>query len=272
MSDIVEALGAVPVTPAPLIATYPQFCETAIPAGCEATRAYRGYIRPFSDDATARRVLRALTANKALSVASGRLDSEAIGLPHHPLEDYLLNMAEPCTVVVLEFDGKEHPRAYLVDPPLIRRLSTNAHLRWDKSLLIEGRRTPALCIYSGNLFKYDPSYERLSQFLNQLSTYLAKHLIFLRTRTLHTLQKDGTLRPRKRRKPWEPVKLGTLPATPLLGPQYSIRQLPHVRPGAHGLVVPSPSGTCAARSMLFRSSSDREFVAILTRWRHSFAL
>ena len=139
MSNTIDALSAVPAIPAPLVDNYPQFSETSIPAGCDAIRALRGYIRPFSDDETARRVLRALKANEPITVSSGRLDSKAKGLPFHSLEDYLVDMAEPCTVVILEFPGKEHPRAYLIDPPLIRRASANAHLRVDKTLTIEAK-------------------------------------------------------------------------------------------------------------------------------------
>jgi len=206
----ISAIVTAPAQPAPPIPTYPQFFGTTIPEGSEAVRAYRGYIRPFSDDATARRVLRAITAEQSLDVAAGRLDSEAQGLPLHPLEAYLDDMTEPCTVVVLEFSGRRHPRAFLVEPLPIRGISGSQHIWWDKTELIDGTKTPELCIYSGNLFKYDPSVEHLPQFLNQLSTYLAKHLIFLRTRMLHTRQKDGTLRRASYRKPWQQINLGLL--------------------------------------------------------------
>jgi hypothetical protein len=201
----------VPDLQAPPIFHYPQFAETNIPTGSGAVRAYRGFIRPFSDDQTARRVLRAIIAGQPLSVASGRLDSEAKHLP--PLawvEALLIDMPIPCTVVVLEFAGNEHPRAYLIDPPMVDRLSMSTHVRKDKTLIIEGQKLPALCIYSGNLFKYDDSAERLPQFLNQLSTYLAKHLIFLRTRCLSRIGKDGTIRPVSNRTRGESIKASTL--------------------------------------------------------------
>jgi hypothetical protein len=210
MDALFEGANVVPAVPAPPIASYPQFYESAIPEGSGASHAYRGFIRPFSDDANAKRVLRSIDAHQPLSVSSGRLDSDADHLPLHPLGDYLVNMAIPLTVVVLEFAGKRHPSAYLVDPLPVRRLSANAHIWWNKALIIDGEAVPELCIYSGNLFTYDSGFERLPQFLNQLSTYLAKHLIFLRTRMLHRLQKNGTARLVRKRRPEEPITLNSI--------------------------------------------------------------
>jgi len=210
-----DILVTAPETPAPPIPMYPQFVETVIPDHCAAVRAYRGFIRPFTDDETARRVLRAITANESLQVSAGRLDSLARDLPIHRSEEYLVNMAIPCTVVVLEFSGTKHHSAYLIDPIQVPRFSANRHTWWKSKVAIDGIAIPELCVYSGNLFKYDSTCERLPQFLNQLSTYLAKHLIFLRTRMLYRLHKDGTLRMVKRRKPWELVRRGI----PTLGQQ-----------------------------------------------------
>lgn len=163
---------------------YSQFAETDIPPGSGASKAYRGYVRPFSDDETARQVLRALEANLPLTVSAGRLHASASHLPKHPVEGFLLDMALPCTVIVLEFPGTEHRRAFLIDPGLVPRFSQNPHVRIDKSICFNGRMHPALCVYSGNLFRYQGDRTRLEQFLDQTATYLAKHLIWLRTRML----------------------------------------------------------------------------------------
>lgn len=196
--------------PAPPIPTYPQFAETDIPPGSGATRAFRGFIRPFSDDATSHRVARAIEANQELRVVGGRLDSDAIGLTAHPLEPYMQDMAIPCTVMVLEYAGSRHHRAFLLDPFPLKGVSGSQHIWWDKTELIEGRQSPELCIYSGNLFRYDAKLDRLPQFLNQLSTYIAKHLIFLKSRMLHSYRKDGSIRRMNMRKPWQPINLGLL--------------------------------------------------------------
>lgn len=209
--DEAELINAeVPARPASLIPFYSQFAEILVPAGSGAVRAHRGMIRPFSDDANAKRVLRAIEANQALSVDGGRLDAEVGELQAHALDSYLSDMAQPCTVVVLEYAGTQHPRAFLVDPLPIQRWSANQHLWWDLAIRINGHETPALCVYSGNLFKYDPELDMLTQFLNQVSTYLAKHLIFLRTRMLYTTQKNGLVRRTRWRAASEAINAASL--------------------------------------------------------------
>jgi hypothetical protein len=169
---------------APDLAEYDQFIPCEIPPRSGAIRAFKGYIRPFSDDGNARQVLRAIEANLPLTVWGGRLYAEASSLNQHRLEDYLVAMATPCTILLLEFPGKEHPRAFLLEPAMIPRLSESPHLRRDKGVEIDGRYVPALCVYSGNLIRYGYGRTRLAQFLDQTATYLAKHLIWLRTRQL----------------------------------------------------------------------------------------
>ena len=190
-TDSITSEIVVPVLPAP-IPNYPQFYSIAIPKGSRAVRAYRGYIRPFSDDATACSVMRAFEANAAVTIASGRISADGDGLSSHPIEAFLVDMAEPCTVVVLEFGDDEHPCCYLIDPPMIPRISENLHVRKDRSLYIEGRLRPALCVYSGSLFKYSSDEDRFGQFLDQLATYLGKHLIWLRSRSLHRRPATGS--------------------------------------------------------------------------------
>jgi SEC-C motif-containing protein len=243
-----DVLVAAPAAPAPPIPAYPQFAETVVPDGCAAARAYRGFIRPFSDDETAQRVLRAITADEPLQVSAGRLDSCAKNLPTHRFENYLVEMAVPCTVVVLEFPGTRHHSAYLLDPIQVPRFSANRHTWWKSTVVIDGKAIPELCVYAGNLFKYDPTCGRLPQFLNQLSTYLAKHLIFLRTRLLYRLHKNGTLQIVKRRKPWEPVRRGV----PTLGDQLQWLGFWPGQAAPHGaaehLRTVDPDGECWCNS------------------------
>ncbi len=152
-----------------------------------------GFIRPFSDDATARRVLRAIDTGLPIRVSGGRLHVDtANNLSHHTFEHFLVRMAVPCTVMILDFEGGEHPRALLVDPPMVPRFTQCSHVRPDKSVRIDGHAVPALCVYSGNLFKFDQSRSRLEQFLDQTATYLAKYLIWLRTRFLFKRSENGT--------------------------------------------------------------------------------
>jgi hypothetical protein len=193
-----------PLPAAPEFSDYSQFTQCAVPEGSGAHRAYKGFIRPFSDDETAKRVLRALESDRPVEVVGGRLDADFPELPNRPLESSLVDMAMPFTVLALELDGAERPRTYLIDPPMVPRLSACGHLRIDKSIEINGTRIPALCVYSGALFKFQDSRSPLEQILDQTATYLAKYLVWLRTRNLFRRTSSGVRLVRKR-KPHEIV-------------------------------------------------------------------
>lgn len=194
-----------PPTAAPDLSDYAQFVACSVPENSGANRAFKGFFRPFSDDATARRVLRAIEDSFPLHVSGGRLDVELPNMRNHGLDAYLVDMAVPCTVLVLEFDDTPHPRAYLTEPRMRQRLNWPSHLRVDKSILIGGHPHPALCVYSGALFKYTSERSLLEQFLDQTATYLAKYLIWLRTRQLFRPYVDGTRQFEYRRGPQEAV-------------------------------------------------------------------
>ena len=197
--------SSAPPSAAPELAEYEeQFAPCDVPNGSGAIRAFKGFIRPFSDDQNAREVLGALDENLPLNVWGGRLFAQEAQPEKHRLEDFLVSMALPLTVLVLEFPGKEHPRAFLLDPPMTPRFSTSPHLRIDKSVEIDGRMQPALCVYSGSLISYRGDRSRLAQFLDQTATYLAKYLVWLRTRQLYRRTRDGD-KLVKRRAPSEPV-------------------------------------------------------------------
>ncbi|MGB6687004.1 MAG: SEC-C domain-containing protein [Terracidiphilus sp.] len=188
-----------------VLGDYTQFAPCDIPPRSGAAQAWRGFIRPFSSDEEARDILRAFEQNRALEVSAGRLSAQCADLPKHPFEDYLTQMSLPCTILVLEFEDSAHPRAFLIDPPMVSRLSRCAHLRIDKSVMIEGRLFPALCVYSGNLFRFEEGQSKLVQFLDQTTTYVGKYLIWLRTRMLFRDQGNDQRAFVFRRKPQEPV-------------------------------------------------------------------
>lgn len=204
-------LSQTPTTPTPLpaalgLSDYCQFTPVGIPPQTLAIAAHAGYLRPFSDDETARHFLRAVERNLPVEIAGGRLHVDASGLLKHPFEDFLIDMAMPCTILVLEFDGTEHPRAFLTNPRMQPRLSQPGHIRSDRSILIEGKIHPALCVYSGSLFRYSEERSRLEQFLDQTTTYIAKYLIWLRTRMLFRPAAEyGRREFVYKRKPNEPV-------------------------------------------------------------------
>jgi hypothetical protein len=176
---------------APDLSDYTQFVACGVPEGSGASCAYIGFIRPFSDDATARRVLRAIEEGIPLQVSGGRLDVELSEAKCHPHGPYLIDMAEPFTILLLEFPGSEHPRTYLLHPPMVPRFSQCYHLRGDKSIQIDGKSLAALCVYSGAIQRFDSNRSRLEQQLDQTATYLAKYLIWLRTRQLYRRTNEG---------------------------------------------------------------------------------
>lgn len=200
--------SSAPPPAAPELAEYEeQFAACDVPKNSGAIRAFKGFIRPFSDDQNAREVLRALDENLQLNVWGGRLFAQETQPKKHRLEDFLVSMALPLTVLVLEFPGKQHPRAFLLDPPMTPRFSMSPHLRIDKSVEIDGQMRPALCVYSGNLISYRNDRSRLAQFLDQTATYLAKYLVWLRTRQLYRRTHEGD-DPVGKRAPHEPVTDG----------------------------------------------------------------
>ena len=152
MAAVVDPLSSqAPAFAAPELPDYPWFISCTIPEGSGASGAYQGFIRPFSDDATARRALQSLEEDQPLHVSGGRLDADPPGPRDHPLAGHLIDMAVPFTVLLLEFPGSEHARTYLLDPPMVPGISESPHLRKDKPVNIDGESYSALCVYSGSL-------------------------------------------------------------------------------------------------------------------------
>jgi hypothetical protein len=188
MAALTDSLSSpAPQQAARELTDYPQFVPCGVPVNSGAEWAYRGFIRPFSDDATAQRVFRAIENGAPLQVYGGRLDAEENELHSHPhpIDEFLIDMFTPFNVLLLEFPGTEHPRTLLLDPLMTPRVSECRHLRTDKSVKIDGRSLSALCVYSGSLQKFECGRSRAEQLLDQTATYLAKYLVWLRTRRLY---------------------------------------------------------------------------------------
>jgi hypothetical protein len=197
---------SLPLVAAMGLSDYCQFKSVEIPFRTGAIAAYEGYLRPFSNDESACHFLRAVERNMPVEITGGRLHVDASNLPKHPFEEFLIDMATPCTILALKFDGTEHPRAFLTNPRMQPRFNQPGHIRSDKSVFINGYSHSALCVYSGNLFRYTEERSRLEQFLDQTTTYIAKHLIWLRTRMLfRTVGAHGEREFVYKRKPNESV-------------------------------------------------------------------
>ncbi len=199
-----------PPAAAPELSDYTQFIARRVPEGSGASRAYEGFIRPFSDDGTARRVLRAIEEGIPLQVCGGRLDAELTEPRDNPLDQYLVDMAELFTILLLEFEGTERPRTFLLDPPMVPRFSQCYHLRGDRLIQIDGGELAALCVYSGAVQRFDSGRSPLEQQLDQTATYLAKYLIWLRTRQLYRRTNEGPKLVR-RRAPHRRITLDEVP-------------------------------------------------------------
>jgi SEC-C motif len=186
MSSTIVAASAylpAPLHAAPEIPDYPQFRSVAVPPGCNAVRAWEGIVQPFLDSATARRFLHCVEAGKHFDIADGTIDAEAPANARHWADAWLVKMELRFRLLVLEFDGAEHPRAYALQPEISRQMHPlHPHLRTDRQIIVSQRSIPALCIYSGAEFHYSQRWPRLVQFLDQVSAYIGRHIIWLKTR------------------------------------------------------------------------------------------
>ncbi|MFC5864260.1 SEC-C metal-binding domain-containing protein [Acidicapsa dinghuensis] len=103
----------------------------------------------------------------------------------HWADPLLVNMTVRCRLLILIQPLPAHPRAYLLDPLFAEHYGlVHPHPRYDQLIEYEGKRIPGLCIYSASEFEYDPRRDDISKFLNQLTIYTARHLVWLRTRQL----------------------------------------------------------------------------------------
>lgn len=185
-TQTVTLSSLVPPVAAPAIPEYPQFHRVAAPAGSGARSAWQGVIQPFADDLTAKQVLRRIEAGEAFENDAGSLFCEQPPVMRpHPADSLLMKMDIKFKILVVELPQFQHPCAYLLEPELSPRfLSFHPHTRGDCSVTIANHRLPAMCVYSGAVFQFEPGIDSTVQFLDQVATYLARHAIWLRTRVL----------------------------------------------------------------------------------------
>lgn len=168
---------------APVIPEYPQFGLVPIPEGTHAARAFDGVIQPFKDDATAREFLRRIELGSPFEIEWGSIICQSRSTAPHLADARLVNMQLRFHLVVLEFEGKEHPQAYGLHPDISWAAHPlHPHLRANRPLVVGRRTLPSLCIYSGAVFTYSDDSPRIIQFLDQLVAYLGRHAIWLKTR------------------------------------------------------------------------------------------
>jgi hypothetical protein len=185
--------GLVPLEAAPVFPEYPQFSPVAPPPMSGAHRAWQGAIQPFRDDATAQQILRRIEAGDSFQNDAGSLFcQQPSSMTPHPADQFLVGMDLRFKILVLELPQFQHPVAYLIEPELSRYfLSFHPHSRGDCPLIIATRSLPALCVYSGAAFQFASGTDHMIQFLDQVSTYLARHAVWLRTRILLRCKENG---------------------------------------------------------------------------------
>jgi hypothetical protein len=167
-----------------LSADYPQFTRVIVPEGSNADSAWIGEIQPFASDDVAKAFLHRIETSGPIWVSSGRIRKEISGKPHWA-DPLLIGMGVRCKLLILMQPAPAHPRAYLLNPVFPEHYSlVHPHPRFDQMIVWNHKNVPGLCIYSAPEFQYDPMRERISQFLEQATLFVARHLIWLRTRQL----------------------------------------------------------------------------------------
>lgn len=208
----------------PLRDFYPQFMEIAVPSGIEANRAYVGRIQPFGQDSDVLAICHDLQEDRTINVQAGRLQSREEAprelSAHNPCDPWLVKMHIRFTILALEFSNGKHPQGYSLSPEISRqRFPWHPHLRDDLDFFYQGRYRQSLCSY----FAPDGVCQSIITFLDFISIYLAKHLMWERTlRLIDRVTGSILFQP----PPGAPIIDTT---EPRLGPDYSIRSAPFVR-------------------------------------------
>lgn len=184
----------------PAFPEYPQFMPAQSPGPLHLTsrthddqptieevipsRAWQGLIAPFASDEEARLALRMLAADEPISVHGGTLlpTPTAGKLKRHPMEHRIIGTGLIFDILVTEFETTPHPWVFSLSPPISQsQQKFHPHLRSDRSLQLRSKELHGLCIYSAAEFSFKPDRHPLPQFLDQVSIFLGKHVIWLKT-------------------------------------------------------------------------------------------
>jgi SEC-C motif len=186
MLPILECIAVEGPPRAPLCPEYPQFNQVSVPAGSDALSAWIGALRPFENDEAARDFLHAMEQRGDICISAGNIRSAAVHQKIHWADPLLIGMTSQCDVLVLVQPLPAHPRAYLLSPLFAEHYSyTHPHPRFDISIRWKNKNIPGLCVYSASEFRFQPAIDRNAQFLDQVTLYVGRHLIWLRTRQLY---------------------------------------------------------------------------------------
>ncbi len=164
---------------------YPQFEPTAVPGDGISVSAWRGNLKPFHNDAVVPSILADMEAERTLWISEGVIRPSA-SRSNHWASPLLTHMDMVCEVMLC-VQPDAMPRAYLLSPrfkPWYADTRFHPHPRGDQTILFEGRPLPGLCVFSSAETTFDSNRNLYTQFLDQLTQYVAKHTIWLRTQRL----------------------------------------------------------------------------------------
>ena len=167
---------------------YTAFYQVEVPRGTSASRAWRGRLQPYRSDDEARNLITVLERGSTVSCDQGFLSIGA-GICErtapHWAKPFLISMAQQFEVLILERPEPMHPIAFSLHPEISwYGFPGHPHLRSDIPLQYAGRTLHGLCVYSAADFMYARNVPRIVQYTDQVSGYLARHLVWERTRRL----------------------------------------------------------------------------------------
>lgn len=163
---------------------YPSFEIVDPPPSCGAVRAWRGSIIPFPDSSQLGLICEDLDRHAVVAVDVGgclRHQEDCRFLHSRPAYlSKLVHMNLGFDILVLEFAGTKHRQAYCL-APLISACTfpTHPHLRRDQRIWVD-RYVEALCPYRSD----ETGPLDFLTYLDFVSIYLAKHLVWVRTLSL----------------------------------------------------------------------------------------
>ncbi len=164
-----------------LITFYPSFEPVLPPPRSGALRAWKGRIAPFQDGSDLGKILQDLERHAVVDIdVGGCLQHSPTCTFNHSEPSYLFRLVRmdvTFDLLVLEFEANRHRQAYCVRPEISSRtFPTHPHLRRDQIILTD-ILVDAICPYRSD----ETKYPGLVEYLDFVSIFLAKHLVWVRT-------------------------------------------------------------------------------------------
>lgn len=160
---------------------YPGFEVVTPPYGSNAARAWKGTLTPFPDGSELGKIVEDLQLGLTVDLdVGGALRHHGQCSIDHGQPGYLarlIKMQVAFELLVLEFENRRHRQSFCLKPEISSSVfPTHPHLRRDQSIFIN-RRIDALCPYRSD----ETHPNSLTTYLDYVSIFLAKHLVWVRT-------------------------------------------------------------------------------------------